>query len=123
MPITNRRKGYRARSRADGHRRFALGRLKVHWRKKTRDELESLLRLVAIAEHKTRPHDVRRREPPLNPWLRPRLRRRRLEIAERLLLLGGRVNQCLYSRVLPRRKKWPGALALVGKKAVNVRTR
>jgi hypothetical protein len=38
------------------------------------------------------------------------------------LLLGGRVNQCLYSRVLPRSKKWPGALALVGKKAVNVRT-
>jgi len=120
MPVTSRRQGPRAKSRSEGHRRSSVARLKTKWREQSADELERLLRMVAIAEHNTRPHDTRRRELPLNTWLRPRLRRRRLEIAARLQVLGGRVNQCVYCRVLPRGRQWPSSLALAGKKAVNL---
>ena len=120
MPITSRRKGHRAKNRAEGHRRFALSRLRAKWKKMTKDEMETHLRLLAIAEKNCMPHRVRRPEAPLNRWLQPRLRSRRLEVARWLIRIGGRVNACLLARVLPRSAEWPGTLALVGGRAINL---
>jgi hypothetical protein len=119
MPITSRKPGPRAASWALGQLWYALARLNVKWRKLTATELERHLRHVIIAERHGMPHKAKFKEMPTHRYLQPRLRRRRLEVANALLAHGTRINKAVFCRVLPRRKQWPGALALVGKHAMN----
>jgi hypothetical protein len=119
MPITSRRKGHRAKTKAKAHLRVAGARLKAKWRRLSREELESYLRLVVIAEHQCGPILGLRPELPRNSWMRPRLRRRRLLVAQRLRILGGRMSELVLKRVLPRYSAWPGAIYLVGKKSAS----
>ena len=116
MPITSRRKGPYLKSRGEANRKFALGRLRAKWRSASVAELETQLRLILIAERYCVPK-IEWRTAPTVRWLYPRLRRRRLEIAQLVALSGGRVNVQVFSRVLPKWRQWPGVLALVGKKA------
>ena len=120
MPITNRRKGYYPRSKAEANLRFALGRLRADWRTLSLPELESYLRHIIIAERKCMPQPGLRPEPPTNRWIQPRLRRRRLAAIESLVVRGGRVGKAAAARVLPRSHAWPGVMALVGKGATDV---
>jgi hypothetical protein len=55
--------------------------------------------------------------------MRPRLRRRRLQVAQRLHALGGRMSELVLKRVLPKYSMWPGAIYLVGKKSVSTAAR
>ena len=118
MPITSRRKGHRAKTKSEAHLRFAGSRLKANWRRLTREELESYLRLVVIAEHQCGPILGLRPESPRNTWMRPRLRRRRLQVAQQLRATGGRMSELVLKRVLPKYSTWPGAIYLVGKKSI-----
>ena len=120
MPITSRKPGPRAANRAQGQLCYALARLNVKWRNLTLAELERHLRHVIIAERHGMPHKAKFKEPPVHRYLQPRLRRRRLEVANSLLVHGTRINKAVLLRVLPRKNLWPGALALVGKHAKNV---
>ncbi len=105
------------RSDAQANLRFALARLGADWRHLDLLPLEVLLRHLLMAEHRCMPHPSVLRERPTNRWLLPRLRRRRLEVAERLVALGGRVSHAALARVLPRGHDWPGISALVGRHA------
>ena len=120
MPITSRRKGPYPSSKAEANLWFASGRLHADWRRMTRKELESYLRHIIIAERKCMPQRNRRSEPPTNRWLQPRLRRRRLEVAAALIAQGGRVSGLVTSRALPKQNVWPGVMALVGARAINL---
>ena len=106
-----------SRSDAQANLRFALARLSADWRHLDLLPLEVLLRHLLMAEHRCMPHPSVLRERPTNRWLLPRLRRRRLEVAERLIALGGRVSHAALARVLPRGHDWPGISALVGRHA------
>lgn len=119
MPITSRRKGYRSKTKSGAHLRFARARLKVKWRRLNRNELESYLRLLVIAEHQCSPILGLRPESPRNAWIRPRLRIRRLKVAQRLKIMGGRMSEVVLQRVLPKYSNWPGAIYLVGKKSIT----
>ena len=119
MPITSRRKGYRSKTKSEAHLRFARARLKVKWRRLNRDELESHLRLVVIAERQCSPKLGLRPERPRNTWMRPRLRLRRLEMAKRLKIMGGRMSELVLRWVLPKYSSWLGAIDLVGKKSIT----
>ena len=99
--------------------RFALARLSTDWRSLDPFGLEVLLRHLLMAEHRCMPHPSVIRERPTNRWLLPRLRRRRLEVAERLVARGGRVSHAALARVLPRGHDWPGLSALVGRHACD----
>lgn len=102
-------------SDAEANLRFALSRLSVHWRSLEKPELEVLLRHLLMAEHRCMRHRNIVPERPTNRWLMPRLRRRRREVARRLVARGGRVSPMALKHVLPRDTEWPGVAALVGR--------
>jgi hypothetical protein len=116
MPITNRAPGYYSKSKAEANLRFALSRLKISWRQLNLKDLESHLRHLILAERKCMPHRNGLSAVPMNRWLQPRLRWRRLDVAMHLVKQGGRVSNVATSRVLPK-GAWPGVISLVGKQA------
>lgn len=117
MFMTGQNRFHVARSDAQANLRFALARLSTDWRHLDPFGLEVLLRHLLMAEHRCMPHPSVLRERPTNRWLLPRLRRRRIEVAERLVAVGGRVSHASLARVLPRGHDWPGVSALVGRHA------
>lgn len=117
MFMTGQNRFHVAHSDAQANLRFALARLSADWRHLDPLPLEILLRHLLMAEHRCMPHPSVLRERPTNRWLLPRLRRRRIEVAERLVALGGRVSHASLARVLPRGNDWPGISALVGRHA------
>ena len=117
MFMTGQNRFHVARSDAQANLRFALARLSTDWRGLDLLELEVLLRHLLMAEHRCMPHPSVIRERPTNRWLLPRIRRRRVEVALRLVALGGRVSHASLARVLPRGNDWPGISALVGRHA------
>ncbi|WP_377157966.1 hypothetical protein [Roseateles sp. UC29_93] len=117
MFMTGQNRFHVAHSDAQANLRFALARLSTDWRGLDPFGLEILLRHLLMAEHRCMPHPSVLRERPTNRWLLPRLRRRRIEVAERLVALGGRVSHAALARVLPRGHDWPGVSALVGRHA------
>ena len=108
-----------AHSDAQANLRFALARLSTDWRSLDPFGLEVLLRHLLMVEHRCMPHPSVIRERPTNRWLLPRLRRRRLEVAERLVARGGRVSHAALALVLTRGHDWPGLSALVGRHACD----
>ena len=117
MFMTGQNRPHAPRSDAQANLRFALARLGVDWRHLPLASLEVLLRHLLMAEHRCMPHPSVLRERPTNRWLLPRIRRRRIEVAQRLVALGGRVSHATLARVLPRGHDWPGISALVGRHA------
>ncbi len=117
MFMTGQNRFHVAHSDAQANLRFALARLSTDWRSLDPFGLEILLRHLLMAEHRCMPHPSVLRERPTNRWLLPRLRRRRIEVAERLVAIGGRVSHAALARVLPRGHDWPGLSALVGRHA------
>ncbi|MDH0865476.1 hypothetical protein [Mitsuaria sp. GD03876] len=117
MFMTGQNRFHVAHSDAQANLRFALARLSTDWRQLEPLPLEILLRHLLMAEHRCMPHPSVLRERPTNRWLLPRLRRRRIEVAERLVALGGRVSHAALARVLPRGRDWPGISSLVGRHA------
>lgn len=117
MFMTSQNRFHLAQSDAQANLRFALSRLSVDWRHLGPLELEVLLRHLLMAEHRCMPHRSVVPERPTNRWLLPRLRRRRLDVALRLVAAGGRVSHATLARVLPRGQDWPGISALVGRHA------
>lgn len=117
MFMTGQHRFHVAHSDAQANLRFALDRLGTDWRRLDAFGLEVLLRQLLMAEHRCMPHPSVLRERPTNRWLLPRIRRRRIEVAERLVAIGGRVSHATLARVLPRGHHWPGILALVGRHA------
>ena len=122
MPITDHRKGPYPTSRAKADHMQALKVLNSKWRALPVAELERYLQRVILIEKRCVPGmNLRRKEPPYIRSVHPRLRRRRIAVAERLHKLGGSINELVFARVLPRRDSWPGIMQLVGKKATNIR--
>jgi hypothetical protein len=117
MFMTGQNRLHAPRSDAQANLRFALARLSADWRHLPPAPLEVLLRHLLMAEHRCMPHPSVLRERPTNRWLLPRIRRRRIEVAHRLIALGGRVSHATLARVLPRGHDWPGISALVGRHA------
>ncbi|WP_141100783.1 hypothetical protein [Roseateles aquatilis] len=115
--MTSHNRFHLAHSDAAANLRFALSRLSVDWRHLEPPALEVLLRHLLTAEHRCMPHRSVVPERPTNRWLLPRLRRRRAEVAMRLVAIGGRVSHAALARVLPRGQDWPGISALVGRHA------
>lgn len=119
MPITSRRKGPYSKSAAQARLNFASRCLKAAWRAMPALAMEAYLIRLLIAERRCL--RVRRRgrpEAPSHRWLYPRLRRRRIDVAARLLAIGGRVSPLLLQPVLPAGRSWPGVAQLVGRRAM-----
>lgn len=88
---------------------FTREMLGIRWRSLNREDLEAHLRLLILAECRTRPSD-RHFDPTLPAY---RFRARRKEVAKRFVELGGSVSHCVVTGSLPQARRWPGIVRLV----------
>jgi hypothetical protein len=93
----------------DAFLEFSRELLGTRWKSLNREDLESHLRLLILAECRARPthSDF---DPSLPAY---RFRARRKEVARRFVELGGTVSHCVVSGALPQARRWPGIVRLV----------
>jgi hypothetical protein len=89
--------------------------VQVHLRGLSREQLSAYLKRLLTRENQCRPRKGRKAiTPPWHEHLHPRLRRKRLVVANALHRLGHPVSARLLRWALPDWRHWPGTLYLVG---------